>query len=191
MMPLSDFPESFQADIAAWEARMLNPDPLNTDAPLRALRAPTLEGYQFTFRRLASALVRSGKLQAERDHRARRSLPGRQPQGGSSALPAAGVGSRHRLRAQDGYPDAQRGNAFPEARCAARSTPSRRWSTVSRRRTAERWASATAPALRNSTTPPSSSACCASPRRSTPGPWPSGIRCAAPRASNGRWPSRC
>ena len=43
MMPLSAFPESFQADIAAWETRMLNPDPLNLDAPLRALRAPTLE----------------------------------------------------------------------------------------------------------------------------------------------------
>jgi len=63
MLPLSDFPESFQSDIAAWEQRMLNPDPLNPDAPLRAMRAPTLEGYRFTFRRLASALVRSVGLQ--------------------------------------------------------------------------------------------------------------------------------
>lgn len=64
MMPLSAFPEGFQADIAAWEERMLCPDPLNSDAPLRAMRTPTLEGYRYTFRRLASALVRSGKLQA-------------------------------------------------------------------------------------------------------------------------------
>lgn len=65
MMPLSDFPESFQSDVAAWEARMLHPDPLDVDAPLRALRAATLEGYRLTFRRLASALVRSGKLKVD------------------------------------------------------------------------------------------------------------------------------
>ena len=44
MMPLSAFPEGFQADIAAWETRMLYPDPLNIDAPLRALRAADAGG---------------------------------------------------------------------------------------------------------------------------------------------------
>jgi integrase len=60
MIPLTDFPAGFQRDVAAFEARMTNPDPLDPAAPLRAYRPATLEGYRYTFRRAASALVRGG-----------------------------------------------------------------------------------------------------------------------------------
>jgi integrase len=58
MFKLADFPETFQHDVGAWTTRMSNPDPLDPDAPLRASREVTLEGYILTFRRLGSALVR-------------------------------------------------------------------------------------------------------------------------------------
>ncbi len=60
MFKLEDFPESFQRDVAAWIARMGNPDPLDPDAPVRASRKVTLDGYILTFRRIGSALVRDG-----------------------------------------------------------------------------------------------------------------------------------
>jgi integrase len=60
MLPLESFPQSFQADVAAWEHRMRHPDPLDPAAPVRPLREATLQGYVLTFRRLASALVRAG-----------------------------------------------------------------------------------------------------------------------------------
>lgn len=44
---------------------MSNPDPLDPKAPIRALRPDTLDGYRFTFRRLATALVRTGEVQPE------------------------------------------------------------------------------------------------------------------------------
>jgi integrase len=62
MMPLEAFPVTFQQDVAAFEARMSNPDPLDPDAPVRAFRPATLEGYRYTFRRAASALVRGGHV---------------------------------------------------------------------------------------------------------------------------------
>jgi integrase len=65
MLPLSAFPEGFQADIAAWERRMTTPDPLDPSAPTRPLRAATLASYVLTFRRAASALVRNEVLQIE------------------------------------------------------------------------------------------------------------------------------
>ena len=65
MIPLDAFPARFRADVAAWEARMRHPDPLDPAAPVRALREPTLEGYRFTFRRIASALVRAGAVTVE------------------------------------------------------------------------------------------------------------------------------
>ncbi|GGH41563.1 Site-specific recombinase XerD [Cribrihabitans marinus] len=65
MLTLEAFPESFQQDIGNWETRMRNPDPLDPKAPVRACRPDTLQGYRFTFRRLATALVRSGLVPME------------------------------------------------------------------------------------------------------------------------------
>ena len=62
MMPLKAFPAGFRHDVAAFEARMCNPDPFDPDAPVRAFRPATLEGYRYTFRRAASALVRGGHV---------------------------------------------------------------------------------------------------------------------------------
>jgi integrase len=62
MIEMAAFPEGFRRDVALWEARMRNPDPLDLDAPLRALRPDTLDGYRFCFRRLASALVHEGHV---------------------------------------------------------------------------------------------------------------------------------
>jgi integrase len=41
---------------------MSNPDPLDKDSPVRAIRPITLEKYRYTFRRVASALVRTGRV---------------------------------------------------------------------------------------------------------------------------------
>ena len=60
MLPLEAFPASFQADVAAWEARLRHADPLDETAPARARRPDTVQGYRFAVRRLASALVRAG-----------------------------------------------------------------------------------------------------------------------------------
>lgn len=65
MLPLSAFPEGFQADVAAWERRMTAPDPLDPSAPTRPLRAATLASYVLSFRRAASALVRNEVLQID------------------------------------------------------------------------------------------------------------------------------
>ncbi|MBP1807661.1 site-specific integrase [Rubellimicrobium aerolatum] len=64
MLSLEAFPASFRADVIAWEERMRHPDLLDPTAPVRPLREPTLKGYQFTFRRVASALVRAGTVPA-------------------------------------------------------------------------------------------------------------------------------
>ena len=65
MMPLEAFPAGFQQDVAAFETRMTDPDPLDPAAPVRAFRPATLEGYRYTFRRAASALVRGGFVDLE------------------------------------------------------------------------------------------------------------------------------
>jgi hypothetical protein len=46
MLPLEAFPQSFQEDVAAFEARMSNPDPRDKDSPVRAIRPITLEKYR-------------------------------------------------------------------------------------------------------------------------------------------------
>lgn len=66
MLGLEDFPESFQRDVAAWITRMRNPDPLDPEAPVRASRQVTLDGYVLTFRRLGSALVRDGHMELDK-----------------------------------------------------------------------------------------------------------------------------
>jgi integrase len=65
MLPVEAFPEGFQRDVAAWESRNQNPNPLDPDAPLRAMRPATLSSYRFTLRRLASALVRAHGMAVE------------------------------------------------------------------------------------------------------------------------------
>lgn len=58
MLPLTAFPQSFQDEVTAWKTRNSNPDPLDPNAPPRAMRADTLKSYTYAIRRLASALVR-------------------------------------------------------------------------------------------------------------------------------------
>ncbi len=65
MMPLEAFPAGFQQDVAAVETLMTKPDPLDPASPVRAFRPATLEGYRYTFRRAASALVRGGFVDLE------------------------------------------------------------------------------------------------------------------------------
>lgn len=62
MLALEAFPADFRRDVAAFEARMTNPDPLDPTAPVRALRPDTLKSYRFMIRRVASALVRGGHV---------------------------------------------------------------------------------------------------------------------------------
>lgn len=62
MFPLTDFPQSFQDDVAAWIKRNTDVDPLDLNGPVRPLRPVTLNGYVLTFRRLGSALVHNKKL---------------------------------------------------------------------------------------------------------------------------------
>ncbi|KLK92653.1 hypothetical protein AA309_13270 [Microvirga vignae] len=64
-LPLSAFPLSFQEDVAAWRERMTSPDPLDDEAPARALRPATIEHRIFQFRQFGSALVRTGHLQID------------------------------------------------------------------------------------------------------------------------------
>jgi len=62
MFPLTDFPQSFQDDVAAWIKRNTDVDPLNFDGPVHPLRPVTLDGHVQTFRRLGSALVHNKVL---------------------------------------------------------------------------------------------------------------------------------
>lgn len=62
---LGAFPASFQADVALWRGRMANPDPLDEEAPARALRPATIEARIYNFRQFASALVHTGHLLVE------------------------------------------------------------------------------------------------------------------------------
>jgi hypothetical protein len=64
-LPLNSFPLSFQADVEAWKQRMADPDPLDEDAPARALRQTTIEHRMYNFRQFASALVHTGHLPVE------------------------------------------------------------------------------------------------------------------------------
>jgi len=65
MLPIEAFPHSFQRAVATWEERLRDPDPFDPTAPNRACRPETLQAYRYTFRRMASALVRSGEMQIE------------------------------------------------------------------------------------------------------------------------------
>lgn len=57
MLELSAFPESFQADIAKWRRRLLEPDPLSDEGPDVALRAITVNSQEKLLRRFATALI--------------------------------------------------------------------------------------------------------------------------------------
>ena len=64
-LPLERFSESFRADVARWVERMSQPDPLDAEAPIRALKPATIKSYVVFFRRFASALVRRNLLALE------------------------------------------------------------------------------------------------------------------------------
>ncbi len=59
-IPLEQFPQSLQEDVAAWIHRLANPDLLDEDAPAKPLRRTTIKHRQFQLRMVASALVKSG-----------------------------------------------------------------------------------------------------------------------------------
>lgn len=64
-LPLSAFPVSFQEDVGRWRERMADPDPLDEEAPARALRPATIEARIYNFRQFASALIHTGHLPVE------------------------------------------------------------------------------------------------------------------------------
>jgi hypothetical protein len=64
-LPLSAFPASFQGDVGLWRERMADPDPLDEEAPERALRPATIEHRVYSFRQFASALVQTGHYRIE------------------------------------------------------------------------------------------------------------------------------
>ena len=57
-LPLEQFPESFQADMDAWRARLLDPDPMDPSALDRPLKLVTVDGQAAMIMRFALALVR-------------------------------------------------------------------------------------------------------------------------------------
>jgi hypothetical protein len=65
MRPLSDFPRSFQDEVASWKLSMLAPDLMDEDAPARPLRPVTVEHRELGFRLFASALVEAQHLPIE------------------------------------------------------------------------------------------------------------------------------
>ncbi|MCZ0813532.1 hypothetical protein N5A93_14940 [Roseovarius sp. EGI FJ00037] len=66
-IPLEQFPQSLQDDVATWINRLANPDLLDEDAPAKPLRPTTIKHRQFQLREAASALVRSGMPIAQID----------------------------------------------------------------------------------------------------------------------------
>jgi integrase len=61
-LPLQLFPESFRADLARWQRRLLGADVLDVDAPARPLRPITVRNNSAIVARFASAVVRCGQL---------------------------------------------------------------------------------------------------------------------------------
>ena len=59
-IPLEQFPQSLQDDVAAWIKRLANPDLLDEDAPAKPLRPTTIKHRQFQLREVASALSHAG-----------------------------------------------------------------------------------------------------------------------------------
>jgi hypothetical protein len=59
-LPLADFPQSFQDDVARFLATRSGIDPLDEGAPARPLRPSSLKSYDHAIRRAASLLVRAG-----------------------------------------------------------------------------------------------------------------------------------
>jgi integrase len=57
MLELSEFPVSFQADIAKWRRRLLEPDALSDDGPDIVLRPITVNCQEKLLRRFATALI--------------------------------------------------------------------------------------------------------------------------------------
>jgi integrase len=59
-LPLADFPQSFQDDVARFLATRSGIDPLDEGAPARPLRPNSLKAYDHAIRRAASLLVQAG-----------------------------------------------------------------------------------------------------------------------------------
>ena len=59
-IPLEQFPETLQSDVAAWCERLEMSDLFDEDAPVRACRPLTIKHRRFQIRMMASALVLSG-----------------------------------------------------------------------------------------------------------------------------------
>jgi len=62
-LPLASFPQTFQADVAAWVQRVSKPDVFDPTALRKPLKKSTIAGYVVIIRRFASALVHRGKVQ--------------------------------------------------------------------------------------------------------------------------------
>jgi len=59
-IPIEQFPQSFQEDVARWIDRLANPDLLDDEGPAKPLRPATIKHRKFQLREAASALVLSG-----------------------------------------------------------------------------------------------------------------------------------
>ena len=64
VLPLAQFPASFQADLAGWLDRLAGTDPLG-ELPFRPVRASTVDRRKLQVLQLASALVRRGRNPGE------------------------------------------------------------------------------------------------------------------------------
>ena len=62
---LGDLPTSAQADIAAWRARLLTPDPFDPTAPRYALEAVSVDGMQALLLRVMGAMVAQGAIEGD------------------------------------------------------------------------------------------------------------------------------
>lgn len=59
-LPLTAFPASFEQEVTSWADTMLNPDPLDDNAPAKPLRPATVKAQVLMLRQFASALVQGG-----------------------------------------------------------------------------------------------------------------------------------
>ena len=59
-IPLDQFPVSFQEDVERWFDRLLNPDPLNMDGPIKPLSTDTIKTRRNQVQQMATAVVNSG-----------------------------------------------------------------------------------------------------------------------------------
>ena len=95
-LPLARFPESFRADVARWMERMSQPDPLDPEAPIRALKPATIDELH----RLLPPL-RLGAGAAGHPAARTRSPASRSSSRAATSRKACGTSCRPRARAGD------------------------------------------------------------------------------------------